>query len=165
MGFLGVYTTIYDYEPRAEGELAIAEGDVLYVLEKGEDDGWWKAKKKAGVEDEDEPVGLVPNNYVEEVGSAKSISTRVRRSHANNSWYFRLRLSAMPALFTNIPARQMKNFLFLKKPYCKCSTRPTLTGYLLVLTASMGSFHQTTLRCKKAQPKTLQACLRHPHCQ
>lgn len=67
MGFLGVYTAIYDYEPRAEGELAITEGDLLYVLEKGDNDGWWKAKKKAGAEDEDEPVGLIPNNYVEEV--------------------------------------------------------------------------------------------------
>ncbi|KAG6014093.1 hypothetical protein E4U43_006933 [Claviceps pusilla] len=66
MGFLGVYTAAYDYEPRAEGELAITEGDVLYVLDKGDNDGWWKAKKKAGAEDEDEPVGLVPNNYIEE---------------------------------------------------------------------------------------------------
>ncbi|EFZ03180.2 SH3 domain-containing protein [Metarhizium robertsii ARSEF 23] len=83
MGFLGVYTTIYDYEPRAEGELAIAEGDVLYVLEKGEDDGWWKAKKKAGVEDEDEPVGLVPNNYVEEapiVSHARAIYEYTRQT-------------------------------------------------------------------------------------
>lgn len=69
MGFLGVYTALYDYEPQAVGELAINEGDVLYVVEKSEDDGWWKAKKKAGVEDDDEPVGLVPNNYVEEVCS------------------------------------------------------------------------------------------------
>ncbi|EFY84864.1 Actin cytoskeleton-regulatory complex protein sla1 [Metarhizium acridum CQMa 102] len=83
MGFLGVYTTIYDYEPRAEGELAIAEGDVLYVLEKGEDDGWWKAKKKAGAEDEDEPVGLVPNNYVEEapiVSHARAIYEYTRQT-------------------------------------------------------------------------------------
>jgi hypothetical protein len=67
MGFLGVCNALYDYEPRAEGELAIAEGDVLYVLEKSEEDGWWKAKKKGGAEDDDEPVGLVPKNYVEEV--------------------------------------------------------------------------------------------------
>ncbi|KAG5985231.1 hypothetical protein E4U55_000054 [Claviceps digitariae] len=71
MGFLGVYTAAYDYEPRAEGELAITEGDVLYILDKGDNDGWWKAKKKAGAEDEDEPVGLVPNNYVEEAPIVK----------------------------------------------------------------------------------------------
>ncbi|GAB1311372.1 Actin cytoskeleton-regulatory complex protein SLA1 [Madurella fahalii] len=67
MGFLGIYKALYDYAPQAEGELQIAEGDVLYVLEKSTDDDWWKVKKKATAEDDDEPVGLVPNNYVEEV--------------------------------------------------------------------------------------------------
>jgi actin cytoskeleton-regulatory complex protein SLA1 len=66
MVFLGVYKAIYEYAPKAEGELAINEGDLLYVLEKGEDD-WWKAKKKAESDDEPEEEGLVPNNYVEEV--------------------------------------------------------------------------------------------------
>lgn len=83
MGFLGVCVAAYDYKPRAEGELAIAEGDVLYVLEKGDDDGWWKAKKKAGAEDEDEPVGLVPNNYVEEapiVNHARAIYEYTRQT-------------------------------------------------------------------------------------
>lgn len=67
MGFAGVYTAVYDYQPQAEGELAISEGDLLYVLEKSSDDDWWKAKKKADDPEDDEPVGLVPNNYVEEV--------------------------------------------------------------------------------------------------
>lgn len=67
MGFLGVYTAIYDYLPQAEGELELREGDLLYILEKGEEEDWWKAKKKAEREDDDEPEGLVPNNYVEEV--------------------------------------------------------------------------------------------------
>jgi hypothetical protein len=66
MGFLGVYRALYDYEPAAEGELAIKEGDLLFVLERGEDD-WWKAKKKAPAEDEEEPEGLIPSNYIEEV--------------------------------------------------------------------------------------------------
>jgi actin cytoskeleton-regulatory complex protein SLA1 len=70
MGFLGVYKALYDYEPQSEGELAIKEGDTLYVLEKSTDDDWWKAKKKAAADDEDEPTGLIPNNYVEEVRSA-----------------------------------------------------------------------------------------------
>jgi len=67
MGFLGVYRAIYDYAPQSDGELAISEGDLLYVLEKSQDDDWWKAKKKVGGEDEDEPEGLIPFNYVEEV--------------------------------------------------------------------------------------------------
>jgi predicted RNase H-like nuclease (RuvC/YqgF family) len=66
MGFIGVYRAVYDYEAQAEDELAITEGDLLFVLEKG-DDGWWRAKKKAQSEDEAEPEGNVPNNYVEEV--------------------------------------------------------------------------------------------------
>ena len=69
MGFLGVFRAIYDYEPQSEGELAITEGDLLYVLEKSEEDSWWKAKKKAAGEDEEEPEGLIPNNYIEEVSN------------------------------------------------------------------------------------------------
>lgn len=82
MGFLGVYTAIYDYQPQAEGELEIREGDLLYVLDKDSEDDWWKAKKKADRDDEDEPEGLVPNNYVEEVSDASvsraSDMTRVK---------------------------------------------------------------------------------------
>jgi len=66
MGFLGVYKAIYDYVPQGASELAISEGDILYVLEKSTEDDWWKAKKKASGEDDDEPTGLVPSNYVEE---------------------------------------------------------------------------------------------------
>jgi hypothetical protein len=67
MGFLGVYKAIYDYAPQGEAELAITEGDILFVLEKGGEDDWWKAKKKASGDDDEEPVGLIPNNYIEEV--------------------------------------------------------------------------------------------------
>jgi hypothetical protein len=68
MGFLGVYKAVYDYEPQGENELAITEGDILYVLEKSGEDDWWRAKKRASGDDDDEPVGLIPNNYIEEVG-------------------------------------------------------------------------------------------------
>lgn len=67
MGFLGVFRALYDYVPQSETELAITEGDILYILEKSTDDDWWKAKKKASGDDDDEPTGLIPNNYVEEV--------------------------------------------------------------------------------------------------
>ncbi|KAF1992634.1 hypothetical protein K402DRAFT_399718 [Aulographum hederae CBS 113979] len=66
MVFLGVYRAVYDYTPQGDGELAINEGDLLFVLEKSTDDDWWKAKKKAQNEEEDEPEGLIPNNYIEE---------------------------------------------------------------------------------------------------
>tara|TARA_R110002060_G_scaffold75067_2_gene84619 strand:- start:262 stop:582 length:321 start_codon:yes stop_codon:yes gene_type:complete len=74
MGFLGVYKAIYDYVPQGASELAISEGDILYVLEKSTEDDWWKAKKKASGEDDDEPTGLVPSNYVEEVCGSLSHS-------------------------------------------------------------------------------------------
>jgi hypothetical protein len=67
MVFLGIYRALYDYAPQGANELAISEGDLLFVLEKSTDDDWWKAKKKAQSEDEEEPEGLIPNNYVEEV--------------------------------------------------------------------------------------------------
>ena len=66
MGYLGLYRAVYDYAPLSEGELELADGDLLFVLEKGDDD-WWKAKKKAMSDEEDEPEGLIPSNYVEEV--------------------------------------------------------------------------------------------------
>ncbi|KAJ5818255.1 hypothetical protein N7474_003846 [Penicillium riverlandense] len=83
MGFLGVYSALYDYEPQGEGELEIREGDLLYILEKSTEDDWWKAKKKAEREDEDEPEGLVPNNYVEEaqpIHAAKALFDYTRQT-------------------------------------------------------------------------------------
>ncbi|THX85158.1 hypothetical protein D6D05_02985 [Aureobasidium pullulans] len=66
MAFLGVYRAIYDYVPQSEGELTLTEGDLLFVLDNNSDDDWWKAKKKAMSDEEDEPEGLIPNNYIEE---------------------------------------------------------------------------------------------------
>ncbi|KAI1265270.1 hypothetical protein F5Y18DRAFT_417359 [Xylariaceae sp. FL1019] len=83
MGFLGVYKAVYDYAPQSDGELSLTDGDVLYVLEKSSEDNWWKAKKKASADDEDEPVGLVPNNYVEEaqpVAHARSLYEYTRQT-------------------------------------------------------------------------------------
>lgn len=81
MVFLSIATALYDYQPQGENELAIREGDLLYILEKGEDD-WWKAKKKAPGEDEEEPVGLIPSNYVEEVSTGWDNSTSGQQGHA-----------------------------------------------------------------------------------
>ncbi|ORY56670.1 uncharacterized protein BCR38DRAFT_355692 [Pseudomassariella vexata] len=83
MGFLGVYRAIFDYAPASEGELAINEGDLLYVLEKSQDDDWWKAKKKATADDDDEPTGLIPNNYIEEaapVNQARALYEYTRQT-------------------------------------------------------------------------------------
>lgn len=65
--FLGIYTALYPYAPQNDAELALEEGDLLYVLEKSTEDDWWKARKKAATPEGDEPEGLIPNNYVKEV--------------------------------------------------------------------------------------------------
>ena len=67
MGFAQVCTALYDYAPQDEGELELKEGELVYILGKSDEPDWSKAKKKAVNDDEEEPVGLVPNNYVEEV--------------------------------------------------------------------------------------------------
>ena len=67
MGFVGVYRALYDYEPRADNELAIQDGDTLFILETGGGDDWWRAKKKATNDEDEEPEGLIPNNYIEQV--------------------------------------------------------------------------------------------------
>ena len=70
MVFISVCTALYDYAPQGDNELAIQEGELIYILEKSSEDDWWKAKKRAPSEDEDEPMGLIPNNYVTEVSTA-----------------------------------------------------------------------------------------------
>jgi hypothetical protein len=58
--YISVAKAIYDYEANAEGELSIAEDEVLHVYEK--EDDWWlvKSQKPGG------RVGYVPGSYVEE---------------------------------------------------------------------------------------------------
>jgi actin cytoskeleton-regulatory complex protein SLA1 len=65
MPFLDIARAIYAYTAASADELNIEDNDLLYVLEKGEDD-WWKVKKKI-TGDDDGPVGLVPQNYLEQV--------------------------------------------------------------------------------------------------
>lgn len=67
--FLGIYVVLYDYTPQSEQELSLKEGDILYVLEKSTEDDWWKAKRRTPFSDDDEPEGLVPRTYVEEVSA------------------------------------------------------------------------------------------------
>lgn len=87
--FLGIYVVLYDYTPQSEQELSLKEGDLLYVLEKSEDDDWWKAKKRTLFTDEDEPEGLVPCNYIEEaktIGKAKATYDYTRQTQEELSF-------------------------------------------------------------------------------
>lgn len=96
MVFLGIYRALYDYVPQGVGELAIKEGDLLFVLEKSSDDDWWRAKKKAPNEEEEEPEGLVPNNYLEEVSA--DIRTKLEHCDLDDLVQSRLPVCTIPDL-------------------------------------------------------------------
>ncbi|CAH6720038.1 actin cytoskeleton-regulatory complex protein Sla1p [[Candida] jaroonii] len=66
--YIGVYIALFDYEPQTDEELKINQDDILYLLEKSDVDDWWKVKKRVlpvGDEEVEEPVGLVPSNYID----------------------------------------------------------------------------------------------------
>lgn len=89
MGFVAICTALYDYQPQSSDELELKVGDVLYILEKSIDDDWWKAKKRAITEDEDEPEGLVPSYYVEAsqpVHAAKALYDYTRQTEEEVSF-------------------------------------------------------------------------------
>lgn len=68
--YLGVYRAIYEFDGRQEDELSVQPNDLLYLLERSDLDDWWTVKKRVlpvGNEQVDEPEGLIPLNYVEEV--------------------------------------------------------------------------------------------------
>lgn len=67
MVFVSICTALYNYVPQGDNELALQEGDLVYVLEKSTEDDWWKAKKRARPDEDEESTGLIPNNYVEDV--------------------------------------------------------------------------------------------------
>jgi len=76
MSFIGVYKALYAYTPQSSEELTIDEGDILYLLEKSDVDDWWTVKKRVVGPDAEEPVGLVPSNYIEPadfIGSATAL--------------------------------------------------------------------------------------------
>lgn len=140
MGFLGVYRAIYDYAPQSEGELLISEGDLLYLLEQSSEDDWWKVKKKASAEDEDEPVGLVPSNYIEQVSRLPSLpGIHPSLAVVSNGWEFRHNPSPARVPFTSTRDRPTRSFPSPKMPYSRFSTHQTQTGFWSASTATMAS--------------------------
>lgn len=132
MVFLSICTALYDYTPQDDNELAIKQGELIYVLEKSAGDDWWKAKKRAPGEAE-EPVGLIPYNYVEEVSrqSLSSIHAMERRkrrwemekrqcisighlppSRPGLTSFLRHNQFSMQRRCTSIQDKQMRSFLF-----------------------------------------------------
>lgn len=70
-----VCRALYDYEPQQsgdDGELALKEGCVIFILDGGADDGWLNATRDYRIVSAEDPtsagvVGRVPGNYVEDV--------------------------------------------------------------------------------------------------
>lgn len=62
--FLALVKASYDYTPQSDDEIAIQEDHLYFVLDNSDSD-WFKVQLKS--ENDDEPSGLVPAAYVEEV--------------------------------------------------------------------------------------------------
>ena len=136
MVFISICTAVYDYPPQGDGELALQEGELVYVLEKSSEDDWWKAKKRAANEEEEEPTGLIPYNYVEEVSvgdmSTSTNHSRVlkqyRKSNADMHCIPRPAQLIMPKRCMTTLDRQMRSFPFPKMPHWKFTIRPIRNG-------------------------------------
>lgn len=76
MVFVSICTALYNYVPQGDNELDLQEGDLVYVLEKSTEDDWWRAKKRARAGEDEEPQGLIPNNYVEQVSNDQTYTGR-----------------------------------------------------------------------------------------
>lgn len=99
--FIGVYRVLYEYSAQSEEELSIQPNDLLYLLEKSDIDDWWKAKKRVvpqGNEVVEEPIGLVPSNYIEEVCIFIFVLVKHRLWGSVSPWSFE-------RVLTNIGAR------------------------------------------------------------
>ncbi|EKM80311.1 hypothetical protein AGABI1DRAFT_73392 [Agaricus bisporus var. burnettii JB137-S8] len=63
--YLAVLKASYDYSPQSDDEIEIKEDQILFLLERTDDD-WWKVKVKGSLQDAETPIGLVPAAYVEQ---------------------------------------------------------------------------------------------------
>lgn len=62
--YLALLKAVYDYAATSEDELSIKEEGLYFLLDNSDPD-WHKVRAKS--DDDDEPVGLVPAAYLEEV--------------------------------------------------------------------------------------------------
>jgi len=88
--YLAVLKACYDYDPQSSDEIAIKEDQLLFLVERTDDEqvlfsfsplcphpfsSWWKVKVKGDSQEADTPVGLVPMAYVEQVRTCSFFST------------------------------------------------------------------------------------------
>ena len=56
----------YDYSPRTDGDLSVKKGDLLYIMDAGDDDWWFARSKDTG------EAGYIPSNYVAEYNTLEA---------------------------------------------------------------------------------------------
>lgn len=77
MGYRAICRVLYDFTPSEASqsvELTLQQGDLLYVLGQVDDSNWLKARKKASNVEQDEPEGIVPQNYVTKAGLPSTLT-------------------------------------------------------------------------------------------
>ncbi|KAL1933357.1 hypothetical protein VTP01DRAFT_7447 [Rhizomucor pusillus] len=80
---------IHDYQAENEDELQLMRGEYIIILEKMDNQGWWKGQNESGI------VGVFPSNYVQVLEEQRPPPRRARpptikpeaaaSSNANNS--------------------------------------------------------------------------------
>ncbi|TFK28770.1 hypothetical protein FA15DRAFT_664822 [Coprinopsis marcescibilis] len=63
--YLAILKASYDYTPQSDDEIGVKEDQLLFLIERT-DEEWWKVKVKGNGQDDEGPVGLVPAAYVEQ---------------------------------------------------------------------------------------------------
>lgn len=79
---------------------------------------WWKVKVRGETQDVDNPVGLVPAAYVEQVSPTPSV--HLRTAHSMFSRLTIIQLSKF-SMITKLP--HLENFQYRKTKFYWCSTR------------------------------------------
>lgn len=156
MGFVGLYRAIYNYTPASDGELAIAEGDLLFVLERNTEDDWWRAKKRAAGAQDDEPEGLIPSNYIEEVSPDPVACQTIQCAYLH--FAYRPSLSVTHEHYMITAGKPMKNSPSVGMRLCKFMTPQIRIGLWLEQTVNMDLRRRITLRLLQRQRLRLCLC-------
>lgn len=64
---------LYDFDPQGDDEVAVKEGDVVFVVDNEQSDEWWMVRTSKGIE------GVVPSTYIELMASSKNQSSKSQK--------------------------------------------------------------------------------------
>lgn len=122
--YLAVLKASYDYEPQSEDEIAIKENQIVFLLEKTDDElspvlrafltltkyasiSWWKVKIKGDSQDADSPAGLIPAAYVEQVRLPLCLS----QHSSYTDWFCRRNILLSRRYYTTMMRRHLESSL------------------------------------------------------